>query len=62
MFNEHFGPGTASLDYVTNEMPGHVYIAWWHYFNEYGKQAALRKAQTEHDRDMDTVARALKPT
>ena len=61
LFNEHFGQGTASLDYVTNDMPADAYIAWWHYFNQYSGQAELRKAQKDHDDVMGAVRDALKP-
>lgn len=61
LFNEHFGQGTVSLDYVTNDMPADAYVAWWAYFIEYGKRSELRKGQAEHDSTMDAVRRALKP-
>ena len=61
LFNEHFGQGTVSLDYVLHDMESNAYLAWWSYFAEYGRQTELRKEQTDHDDVMGKVARALKP-
>ena len=61
LFNEHFGQGTVSLDFVSSEMSADAYTAWWAYFAEYAKVTELRAAQKDHDETMDAVARALKP-
>jgi hypothetical protein len=58
LFNEHFGQGTISLDYVLHDMPSDAYVAWWAYFIEHAKQVDLNKAQAEHDDTMTKVARA----
>jgi hypothetical protein len=42
-------------------MPHDEYVAWWSYFVEWTAVDKVRKAQEEHDKDMDSVARALKP-
>ena len=61
LFNEHFGQGTVSLDFVSNEMSADAYMAWWAYFGEYAKVTELRKDQAEHDDVMGKVRKALKP-
>lgn len=59
-FNEHFGPGTASYEYVAHHMPFDEYTAWWSYFARYTALAKTRKEQTEHDDLMKKAAKAAK--
>jgi len=59
MFNEHFGQGSASYDYVAHEMPHHEFIAWWAYFTRHAELDTARKEQVEHD---DLMKRAAKAT
>lgn len=57
-FNEHFGQGTATYDYIAHDMPFDEYAAWWAYFARARELKKARDDQREHDDLLRQAAKA----